>query len=168
MAVGGKLIGRFVGATPVALVRIAGGTNVRLRAEATQKAAGRTSFDISAPDGIVAPRDPAEERFLGPNGMPMRSKGPTLAIIVGTFKAPKTVLHEVPQGTPIPPELVVLHEHSDHYSVQPAERMTLTKLNAALTAFLAQPGVARFDSKEAWYQRHPDMRPEVVGFSNNA
>jgi hypothetical protein len=51
--------------------------------------------------------------------------------------------------------LCVLHEHSDHYSVQPTAR-TSPAVNAALTAFLAQPGVARMEAKEAFYARHPD------------
>ena len=47
--------------------------------------------------------------------------------------------------------LCVLHEHSDHYSVQPTARTSPAALNAALTAFLAQPGVARMEAKEAFY-----------------
>ena len=109
-----------------------------------------------------------EERFLGPNGMSMRPKGTALAMIIAPFRAPRTLVLEVPAGTPIPPELCLLHEHSDHYSVQPAARMSPAALNAALTAFLSQPGVVRMESKAAFYARHPDMHPNVVGFSSNA
>jgi hypothetical protein len=172
-----KLLGRFAGGTvlPVSLFRIQGGASVRLRLEAAQRAAGRSSFDISAhEDGkVVLPRAPpgaggAEELFLGPNGMSMRPKGTALAMIVAPFRAARTFIFEVPAGARIPPELCVLHEHSDHYAVQPAVRMSPAALNAALTAFLAQPGVVRMESKEAFYERHPDMHPNVVGFSNNA
>ena len=174
-----RLLGRFSGVLPVTLFRIQGGASVRLRLEAAQKAAGRTSFDISthAHEGgpaVVLPRAPppagsAEaERFLGPNGMSMRPKGTALAMIVAPFRAPRTLVVEVSAGARIPPELCVLHEHSDHYSVQPAVRMSPAALNAALTAFLAQPGVVRMESKEAFYARHPDMHPNVVGFSSNA
>ena len=172
-----KLLGRFAGVLPVALFRIQSGANVRLRLEAAQKAAGRSSFDISAHEGgkVVLPRAPpapgdatAEELFLGPNGMSMRPKGSMLAAIVAPFRAQRAFVFEVPAGTRIPPELCVLHEHSDHFSVQPAARMSPAALNAALTAFLAQPGVVRMESKEAFYARHPDMHPNVVGFSSNA
>ena len=98
----------------------------------------------------------------------MRPKGNILAVIVGNSKAARRVVFEVPAGSRIPPELCVLHEHSDHYSVQPAARMSPAALNAALTAFLAQPGVVRMEGKDAFYARHPDMHPSVVGFSENA
>jgi hypothetical protein len=169
-----RLLGRFAGATPVTLFRIQGGASVRLRLEAAQRAAGRSSFDISAHEGgaVVRPRAPAgageEERFLGPNGMSMRPKGAALAMIVAPFRAARALVFEVPAGTSLPPELCVLHEHSDHFSVQPAREMAPAQLNAALTAFLAQPGVVRMESKEAFYARHPDMHPNTVGFSSNA
>lgn len=168
------IIGRFVGATPVTLFRIQGGASVQLRLEAAAKAAGRTSFDITAHEGgtVVLPCAPApagaKELFLGPNGMSMRPKGSVLGVIVGLFKAARTVVFEVPAGARIPPELCMLHEHSDHYSMQPAVRMSPEALNAALTAFLAQPGILRMEGKEAFYARHPEMLPSVVGFSENA
>ena len=162
------LLGRFTSTTPpFALFRLQSGPRVQLRLEATARVAGRTSFEISAHDGAVHARDTAETRFLGPNGMSMRPLGAALAMIVAPFRG-KCLVHEVPANTPLPPELVVLHEHSDHYSVQPAVTMTPSALNAALTAWLALPGVLRMSGKEAFYARHPDMLPEVVGFSRNA
>jgi hypothetical protein len=56
----------------------------------------------------------------------------------------------------------------DYFSVQPAQEMAPARLNAALTAFLAQTGVVRMESKEAFYARHPDLHPNAVGFSVNA
>jgi len=171
-----KLLGRFAGVLPVSLFRIQSGVNVRLRLEAAQKAAGRESFDISAHENgkVVLPRVPpvpggaaTEELFLGPNGMSMRPKGSMLAVLFARFRAQRVLIFEVPAGTRIPPELCVLHEHSDHYSVQPAVRMGPAALNTALTAFLVQPGVVRMESKDAFYARHPDMHPNIVGFSNN-
>jgi hypothetical protein len=63
--------------------------------------------------------------------------------------------------------LVLLHEHSDHFALQPAEEMTLPDLNMKLTAFLNQSGVVMSD-KTTFYNRHPDMTQEAVGFSENA
>ena len=98
----------------------------------------------------------------------MRPLGQMLSVIVGTFKARNAVVLEVPQGAALPPELVLLHEHSDYYALQPAQRMNLGALNAALTRFLAQPCVRKHASLDAFYTAHPQMHPSVVGFSENA
>ena len=157
------LLGRFTTSPPLALFRLQSGPRVLLRLES----AARTSFDITARDGAVHARDAAEVHFIGPNGMSMRPIGNMLAVILAGFRG-KVLVHEVPPCTPLPPELVILHEHSDHYSVQPATTMKPAALNAALTTWLAQPAVLRMDSKEAFYARHPGMRPENVGFSRHA
>ena len=98
----------------------------------------------------------------------MRPLGGMLAVIVANFRGARTRIFEVPAGTPLPPQLVVLHELSDHYAVQPAAPMTAAALNDALTAWLAQPAVLCLPDKAAFYDRHPEMRPEAVGFSENA
>lgn len=90
-----------------------------------------------------------------------------MAVIIAGFKG-KCTVYCVPAGTPIPPELVILHEHTDHYSVQPAVSMQPKHLDNALQAFLDQPGVKKYASKEVFYAAHPDMTPERVGFSENA
>jgi hypothetical protein len=84
-------------------------------------------------------------------------------VIVGTFRGRGARVYEVRQGTPIPDELVLLHEHTDNYSLQPAAPMTLDELNAGLTRFLAQPGVVMHASKDAWWAAFPDMSPAAVG-----
>ena len=163
------IIGRFSTVTPISLFRIQAGVKVRLRSEALARAAGRKSFDIAEREGgVVVPVDPAVPEFLGPNGMSMRPAGRMLAVIVGTFRSSKALLYEVPAGTRIPTSLVLLHEHSDHYSMQPAERMPLARLNAALTTFLSQEEVIRHASIDAFYEKHPDHHPTKVGFSENA
>jgi hypothetical protein len=163
------LLGRFVSQTPLPLFRIQASASVRLRPEAAARAAGRASFDITEnAQGLVLPRDPAEAAFLGPNGMSMRPEGRMLAVIIGTFRGKGARVFEVPSGTAIPPELVLLHEHSDHYAMQPAEAMTLKRLNSALTAFLAQPNVRLYPTIDAFYDAHPSMHPTDVGFSENA
>jgi len=162
------LIGRFTNTTPLTLFRVQSGVKVKLRPEAAARAAGRHSYDITEHGEEVWPRDPEEPNFLGPNGMSMRPLGNMLSVIVGTFKSPRSMVFEVPAGTPLPPALVLLHEHSDHYAIQPAQRMTLPELNAELSAFLAQRSVTRHSTLEAFYESFPDMHPSVVGFSENA
>ncbi len=164
------LLGRFTATTPTTLFRIQSRLAVRLRPEAVARAAGRRSFDITVrEDGLVWPRDAAEPNWLGPNGMSMRPLGSMLAVLMANFKpSSSAVVFEVPEGTPLPPELVLLHEHSDHYALQPSQRMQLAELDAALSRFLAQPLVRRHAGLDAFYAAHPNMRPEIVGFSENA
>ena len=162
------LLGRFTATTPITLFRVQSGGAVKLRPEAAARAAGRHSYDITERDGLVWPRDAVEPNFLGPNGMSMRPMGTMLSVIVGTFKARSAVVFEVPQGTPLPPELVLLHEHTDHYALQPSQRMQLAELNAVLSRFLAQPLVRRHATLEAFYKAYPHTHPSVVGFSENA
>ena len=174
--------------TPVTLFRMQGAKTVSLKEESVQRAAGKTSFDLalvlpklsinlsnskvsepsssSSPLLVAAPRDLEEKRFLGPNGMSMRPLDPMLAVLLHNFKGRCNVF-EVPEGTKIPKGLILFHEHSDHFAVQPAEEMTLSELNKQLTAFLNQPGVIMSD-KASFYNRHPGMTQEAVGFSENA
>ena len=124
------LLGRFVGSTPLALFRIQTTAKVSLRLEATQRAAGRASFDIKAEaDGCVHPCDAAELNSVEPNGMSMRPEGRMLAVIAATSSSRARVF-EVRAGTRIPPELVLPHERSDHYALQPAARMMLARSRA--------------------------------------
>jgi hypothetical protein len=168
--------------TPVTLFRMQSSKVVSLRVESVQRAAGQSSFDLAlaspktttpanntgadTPLLVAVPRDPEEKRFLGPNGMSMRPLGPVLAVLLFNFKG-KCNIFEVPEGTIIPKGLVLLHEHSEHFALQPAEEMTLSDLNMKLTAFLNQPDVIMSD-KTVFYNRHPEMTQEEVGFSENA
>jgi hypothetical protein len=140
---------------------------VKLLLESAEKAAGRTAFDIAERNGLVLPRDPSEEQFRGPNGMPLRPKSSVLAVLIANFRAARPTIFEVPQGTRIPAGLVLL-QVSDQYFVEPAAKMTPDELNKALTGFLSQDGVVRMNSKKEFYERHPDMHPTEVGFSKNA
>ena len=164
-SIGKALRGRFTGATPVTLFRVQGAPRVKLRAGTLAALTeGGKAFDIEvATDGTVAPRDTAERTFLGPNGMPMRPAGHMMGLIVGTFRGENVRVYEVPAGTPIPLDLALLHEHSDHYSLQPAKPMPLTALEASLTSFLAQPGVVCYQTKVAFYNARPEMSPASVG-----
>ena len=153
------LLGRFVGSTPVTLFRIQSAAKVNLRLKSAQLAAGRSSFDISSTDGFVHPCN--EPAFLGPNGMSIRPQGRMLAIISATIRT-RARVYEIPAGTRIPSELVLLHEHNDLYALQPAERMTIAQCNAALTAFLVQDSVRLHKSVADFNAAHPWSR-ELAG-----
>lgn len=155
-----RIIGRFT-TVPTKLFRVQTGVGVKLRLEAAAIAAGRQSFDVSGQrDGLIWPRDPEEPLFLGPNGMSMRPLGEKLALIMSGYSRGR--VFEVPEGTPLPSELVLLHEHSDHYALQPTACMTLEALNAALTGFLDQPTVRKFKSLKSFYEIYPDMSPRIT------
>ena len=52
-----------------------------------------------------------------------------------TMKKGNTVI-EFPQGAEIPDGLVLLHEHSDHYSLQPSRAMKPTEFIALVKAYV--------------------------------
>ena len=70
-----KLLNRFAVVLPVTLFRVQGGAGVRLRLEAAQRAAGRSSFDISAHEGgaVVLPARAAGRRAHGVQGGLLRA-----------------------------------------------------------------------------------------------
>lgn len=169
MAASIKVLRSITSVTPVTLFRLQAGELVRLRVKDAVLARGRTEYDIatlsyllSGLDVVVDPPSDRDVQPRGPNGMPVHSKGVGLAVAVAN-------VFEIPAGTKVPWKLCVVHEPSDlyPYSIQPGDRMTPRELNWELTNFLAQPGVVRTEGRDAFYARHPDMHPMVVGFSRN-
>ena len=74
--------------------------------------------------------------MIGPNGLSLRPMGINLWDIVSNYNGKITVVR-IPKNTPIPEELVLLHEHSDHYSMQTAIPCSPSELNKRLAEFLA-------------------------------
>ncbi len=168
MANAAKLLGRFATATPTTLFRLQGAVAVKLRLQDEQLALGRRLYDIVAKDGLVHPTPPSAATFGGPNGMGMKPSGALFAVHLAGFRG-KVRIFEIPAGTPIPPELVLLHEYSDQHSMQPAKVMTAAELNSRLTAWLKKsPGVRVFSDRRTCYEAHPELLPENAGFSENA
>ena len=58
----------------------------------------------------------------------------------------------IPEGTKLPADLILIHEHGDHYSLQTTKPITPTDLNKTLTSFIKP-----FErlSKEDYYNRFP-------------
>jgi hypothetical protein len=144
---GQKIIGRFTVA-PIGLFRIQTGQSVKLREYYRQKELKRMSFDYRSTDGIIKPATGSD--FIGPNGMSLRPGGFVLGEIIANYRGNN--IYFIPKGTKFPSELVLLHEHSDHYSLQTSVECHENTLNQRLTDFLANMEQL---SKEKYFERHP-------------
>ncbi|GJN87387.1 hypothetical protein Rhopal_000336-T1 [Rhodotorula paludigena] len=137
---------------PFEIFRVNAGHKVNLRDHDEQAAKGRSSYDLyKNADGLVEPIEGS--MFEKPNGCSMRPDGPMAQEIIRNFPGRNTVVWRVPEGTPIPPSLVLYHEHSDHYSLQTTEPVKLPELNRRITAFLDRNGEKM--TKEEWADRYP-------------
>ncbi|GAA5912534.1 hypothetical protein JCM6882_004795 [Rhodosporidiobolus microsporus] len=113
---------------------------------------GSTSYDLHVQaDGLVHPIDGA--MFEKPNGCSLRPDGPTMQEIIRNFGARDTVVWRIEEGTHLPPTLILYHEHSDHYSLQPRVPMPLSDLDAQLTAFFHEHG--EWFTQDEWCEAYP-------------
>lgn len=105
------------------------------------------------------------------NGASVRPKGPSMAEVVREFKGKNTTIYRLPkgecllyepyrlilikvtQGTELPEDLVVLHEHADHHSIQCTRPMKLEELNEALTRCCKEKGEKM--TKQDYVDRFP-------------
>lgn len=55
----------------------------------------------------------------------MRPNSPYLQALARRPFGGNIVVYSIPEGTSVPKDLILVHERSDHYSLQPAEPMTL-------------------------------------------
>ncbi|KAJ7075795.1 hypothetical protein B0H15DRAFT_916593 [Mycena belliarum] len=149
------LIARYAPGTalPVDLARVQSGLHVRLREYEAQKALKRFSYDLKVqPDGLVHPAE--GPNFIGPNGCSLREPlSPTFQEVVRNFRGSDIGVFVLKEGTVLPETLTVLHEHSDHFSLQCTQPMRLSELNAALTQFINDN--ARILNKEEFDEEYP-------------
>eukprot|EP00160_Parvularia_atlantis_P019740 Unigene7874_Nuclearia_a/m.24187 Unigene7874_Nuclearia_a/g.24187 ORF Unigene7874_Nuclearia_a/g.24187 Unigene7874_Nuclearia_a/m.24187 type:complete len:155 (-) Unigene7874_Nuclearia_a:57-521(-) len=144
------LLGRFR-VVPLVLYRVQGGRETRLREHGAQQKLKRHSFDLRVyPDGLVHPNK--TDTFIGPNGASLRPMGPVLKEVLATFRGRRPFVFTIPKDTPVPTDLVLLHEHTDHYSLQCDRPMPLSELNARLTRFLAD---CRSQTLDEFLKEHP-------------
>ena len=88
-----------------------------LRERNEQLKKGSHLFDFTMSDaGLYEPAP--DTVFIGPNGLSFRPLGLNLYDNIGRSKGKNQVIAEVPQGFVLPPELIFLHEHGDHWSLQ--------------------------------------------------
>ncbi|KAF7305095.1 hypothetical protein MKEN_01224700 [Mycena kentingensis (nom. inval.)] len=128
------LLGRFT-VLPIELGRVQSGRKVKLRDYETQVKLERFSYDLKLHDGMVLPAE--GDDFIGPNGCSLRPPlSPTMQEVVRNFRGPNIAISIIPAGTALPKTLTLLHEHSDHWSLQCTQPMTLDDLNNELTEFI--------------------------------
>ncbi|KAH8829543.1 hypothetical protein DL96DRAFT_1668929 [Flagelloscypha sp. PMI_526] len=145
------LIGRY-NHVPTELARVQSGRKVSLRDYEIQRALKRFSYDLKLHNGLVLPAD--GPNFIGPNGCSLREPlSPTFQEVVRNFRGRDIVISVLKEGTPLPSTLTILHEHSDHYSLQCTQPMTLDDLNAELTGFITEN--ARTLDKEQFDEEYP-------------
>lgn len=120
---------------PKTLYRVQSKLPVALREYKEQLKRGRTSFDIKLSSrGYCVPM--FGNVYHTPNGMTLLALGDDLRSVIESFRAIPSI-YKVPKHTPVPNELILLHEHGDQYSLQvKGKRMRLKELNARLTNFL--------------------------------
>ncbi|KAA6412905.1 MAG: hypothetical protein FRX48_03898 [Lasallia pustulata] len=84
----------------------------------------------------------------------MRPNTPRLNDLVTNSKGSNIIIYALPQGTPLPDGLLLVHEFRDHYSLQASNEMTLQELNTKITSFLSTAGQRL--TKDQWLQRYPE------------
>lgn len=100
---------------PAELFRLQSQRSARLRDYYVQKQLNRSSYDfVPEADGLIHPM--TGDVFRKPNGMSLRPACPTLYEILGNFNG--DIIYVIPKGIKLPSELVLLHEHTTHYSMQ--------------------------------------------------
>ncbi|PNY23832.1 Uncharacterized protein TCAP_06225 [Tolypocladium capitatum] len=150
---------------PKDLFRVNNGLQVQLR-EWSPK---RRVFDIKVSDRWVKPLALDPLSYQAPNGASMRPNSPYQQQLVSRlFKGRDVIVYSIPAGTHLPEHLLLVHERSDHYSLQPAKAMrlqgnsvdskttpslTATDLNEHITDFFWRN--AAVYTREQWLQAYP-------------
>lgn len=65
--------------------------------------------------------------------MSLRPPSDKMVDILEAFKGEEIRVYRMQEATPLPPGLCLWHEHSDQYSLQVAEEMSLPEFNERLT-----------------------------------
>ena len=142
------LIGKF-SKCPLPLYRIQAGKGVKLRDYDKQMALNRRSFDYTLRDGLIQPMT-ASEFFEGPNGMSLRPGGPVLGEVIANFRG--NVIYCIPEGFEFPDDVILFHEHTDHYSLQTKVPIKPSALEQKFTRIMEQ---CELLTKDDYYRRFP-------------
>jgi hypothetical protein len=95
---------------------------------------GRSSFDLKLHNNLVLPVEQGLP-FKTPNGMSLRPSSDTMRTILQGFRGEPRI-YTLVTGLTVPEGLCIYHEHTDHYSMQTTEPITLDAFNQKLTEFL--------------------------------
>ncbi|KAK7460966.1 hypothetical protein VKT23_008894 [Stygiomarasmius scandens] len=145
------LLGRYT-TIPYELFRINASEKVILRDYEDQMKKGRASYDlVTQPDGLVHPKP--GDTFEGPNGASVRPNGATMQEVVRNFRGRNTTIYRILPGRKLPDDLILLHEHSDHHSIQCRVPMKLSQLNKKITEFCQQNSEKM--TKQEFIERYP-------------
>ncbi|KAG9254762.1 uncharacterized protein F5Z01DRAFT_681295 [Emericellopsis atlantica] len=135
---------------PKEMFRVNNGRQVKLRAWIPR----RQVYDISAMNGFVQPKATDPKCNEAPNGASMRPNSPYQQSLVSwRFRGDDVVVYAVPEGTALPTDLLLVHERSDHYSLQPAANIPALELDAKINRFLTAH--ARAFTREEWLEMYP-------------
>ncbi|KAL4786792.1 hypothetical protein BJX76DRAFT_354795 [Aspergillus varians] len=137
---------------PKEIFRINNGPTVRLR-PAPSPRRPKGLFDLFTYGGMVKPKALSPTIYEPPNGASMRPNTPNLHRLVNARRGLSTCIYSVPEGAPIPEDLILVHEFKDHWSLQAREEMTVDALDAKITHFLRME--AQCFSKEEWLWQYP-------------
>ncbi|TRX89863.1 hypothetical protein FHL15_009296 [Xylaria flabelliformis] len=140
---------------PRELFRVNNGRQVKLRVQQP----GRHLYDILAKNGQVEPKALHPSTYIAPNGASMRPNSPYQQSLVSTrFRGTDVIVFAVAKGTDLPEDLLLVHERSDHYSLQPSATMTIDDLNWKITKFMEKK--AQVYTREQWMETYPEATEE--------
>ncbi|KAI0530188.1 hypothetical protein GGR58DRAFT_524912 [Xylaria digitata] len=140
---------------PKQLFRVNNGRYVKVRAQQQN----RNVYDIVAQDGRVEPKALNPHTYIAPNGASMRPNSPYQQSLVSSrFRGPKVIVYAIARGTQLPDDLVLVHERSDHYSLQPGAPMSVDDLYSKITDFMWK--AARAYTREQWLEAFPRATEE--------
>ena len=130
------IIARF-SKVPLRLFRLSNSAKrIVIREKVAQEKKGVYMYDyVASPNGNIEPAPPCNT-FIGPNGLSMRPSGRLMYELVAFKKGSTTRVIEIPEGAEVPQGLVLLHEHTDHYSLQPSRLMTPAEFIALVGMFV--------------------------------
>ncbi|OAA35513.1 hypothetical protein NOR_07898 [Metarhizium rileyi] len=144
-----NLIGVFK-TLPKELFRVNNGHAVKLRPWSPT----RHSFDVHVDNSLVQAKALNPHTYRAPNGASLRPNTPYQQLLVkNLFKGHNVQVYAIPRGTRLPDRLLLVHERTDHYSLQPAQDMRLEELNEEVTRFLQYNALPY--SKSQWLKAYP-------------
>ena len=102
-------------------------------------------------DGLVLPAE--GDKYIGPNGASLRPSGENMVNILKNWNGEPTIFR-LNEGMQLPDGLVVIHERSDHYSMQTTVPIELEELNAKITEILEE---APRQTKQQFLEQYYDL-----------